>query len=302
MVVPLALGIPILLCWIVYLPYQVLRFFSTRQKRNLKNLIPLSVNSLTLLLSVTLIFVTTARANSTPELIKSLGRISPLYPDTVHRQIALLVKRGSEVVVPLSDSLVQDFDRSEYVNANRTTRIAYCLREIGGARAETTLQDIVEYKMTFQDNSSAKWEAAVCCLYAECAGERAVPILKGLLNQAEISQNNFQKMIALIALVRTQDLGAIETVLDHSPFLQAELQQDLTSRWNASMISLTLQALATGKTRHDLIQSPVYHRLMLGLRPDLKSDSGIIWNQQWDYELDTQALKMHWKTVLKPSA
>lgn len=298
MVVPLGMGVPVLLCWIVYLPYQILQFFSTRQERIFKNLLPLGVNILALLLSLTLIFVTTARANTTPELIKSLGGISPFYPATVHRQIARLSERGPEVVRPLSDTLARDFELHERVSAYRTVRIAYCLREIGGPQAEATLQDIIENRMTFKDNSSAKWEAAVCCLYAECAGKRAVPVLQRLLNQAEVSQNLFQKRVALIALARTRDETAVETVLDHVPFLQEDLQDDLTSRWSAAMISLTLQALAEGKTSQDLIQSPVYHRLMLGLRPVLKSASGINWNQKWDGELDPEALKTYWASIL----
>ena len=64
------------------------------------------------------------------------------------------------------------------------------------------------------------------------------------------------------------------------------------------MISLTLQALAEGQASQDLIQSPVYHRLMLGLRPELKSESGIVWNQQWDGDLDPEALKTHWSAIL----
>lgn len=298
MVVPLGMGVPVILCWIVYLPYQILRFFSTRQERIFRNLLPLSVNTLALLLSLTLIFVTTARANTTPELIKSVGRISPFYPATVHQQIARLSRRGPEVVAPLSDALAADFERYEQVNAYRTARFAYCLREIGGPQAEATLQDIIEYRLKFEDNSSAKWGTAVCCLYAECAGERAVPVLQRMLNQAEVSQNQFQKRVALIALTRTRDQAAIETVLDHVPFLQEDLQDDLTSRWSAAMISLTLQALAEGKASQDLIQSPVYHRLMLGLRPELKSASGIVWNQKWDGELDPEALKTHWAAIL----
>lgn len=297
-VVPLGMGVPIILCWIIYLPYQILQFFSTRQERIFKNFIPLSVNIIALLLSFTLIFVTTARANTTPELIKSLGGISPFYPATVHQQISRLSQRGPEAVTPLSDTLAANFERYEQVSAYPTARMAYCLREIGGPQAEATLQDIIEHRMKFKDSSSAKWEAAVCCLYAECAGERAVPVLTDILKQAERNQNHFQKRVALIALARTRDQAAIETVLNHVPFLQEDLQADLTSRWSAAMISLTLQALAEGQASQHLIQSPVYHRLMLGLRPELKSESGIVWNQKWDGELDPEALKTHWATIL----
>ncbi|QDT28891.1 HEAT repeat domain-containing protein [Gimesia panareensis] len=297
MIVPLALGLPILLCWFVYVLFQILQFFSTRQERILKNLLPLGINVIAILLAVTLIFVNSVRASSTPGIIKTLGGISPFYPQVVHRQMERLIERGPDVVPPLATALVQGLDR-DYISSFRIAQIAYCLSQIDDPQAEATLQDIIEYRMTFQDNSHAKWEAAVCCLYAECAGKRAVPVLRGLLVQGEASQNRYQKFIALIALARTGDPHAVSTVLDHIDFLQEGLNQNYET-WDNKMTHVTLQALAEGQHPADLIASPVYDSLRLGLQPDSTNQSGIEWNEYWNQKIDPTTLKQHWATLLK---
>ena len=67
------------------------------------------------------------------------------------------------------------------------------------------------------------------------------------------------------------------------------------------MIRLTLQALAEGQNPEDLKASPIYHRMLLGLRPDHQTQTGIIWNQQWDGDVDIPALQDHWSQILNHS-
>ena len=91
----------------------------------------------------------------------------------------------------------------------------------------------------------------------------------------------------------------MHTVLNHVEVLQHQLEDPFTNRGSAAMIRLTLQALAEGQNRDDLKASPIYHRMLLGLRPDHHTQTGIVWNQQWDWERDIPALKNHWSQILK---
>jgi len=251
-----------------------------------------------LTLSMVLIFVTTTQANSTPGLIQSLGHVSPFYPGTVHNLMSRLIQRGPDVVAPLSESLEQNLE-SKQVNPLLATRIAYCLSQIGGPRAEAVLKQVVEEHINLNDNENTKWEAAVCCLYAECAGSRAAPVLQKLLKDSEEQPTAPLSFIPLCALVRTGNLTAVHTVLNHVEVLQHQLEDPFTNRGSAAMIRLTLQALAEGQNRDDLKASPIYHRMLLGLRPDHHTQTGIVWNQQWDWERDIPALKNHWSQILK---
>ncbi|WP_145230513.1 HEAT repeat domain-containing protein [Gimesia algae] len=294
LIIPLGVGLIVLFSWIIYLLYRVLPVLIRKDETIHKNLIPFSVNALALSVSFILIFVTTTQANSTPGLIKSLGHVSPFYPGTVHSVMSRLIQRGPEVVDPLSKTLEQTLDR-EYISPFLPTRIAYCLSEIGSPQAEAVLKQVVAEEIDLSDNENTKWEAAVCCLYADCTGPRAVPVLQELLENSDEKQ----QFIPLCALVRTGDFNAIETVLEHVDDLQKQLQQPFTNRGFAAMIRLTLQALAEGQSPEDLKASPIYHRMLLGLRPDHQTQTGIVWNQQWDAELDIAALQDHWSHILK---
>lgn len=297
MVVPLVLGLPVVLCWILYLVVRVLQFLETKDKWVRKNLLPFGVNVVALTLSFVLIFITTSRANSTPALIASLGHISPHYPNSVHNQMSRVIKRGPEVVAPLSTTFEQALDR-EYISPFRTAQIAYCLSQIGGDQAEAALQQAIEQHITFDENFYGKWETAVCCLYAESARERAVPTLMNLLNSAEEKQANSQKLIALLALARTQDPAAVETVLDHATFLQEPLKKKQNHHWQSKITRLTLQALAEGESSAYLSASPIYEPLRLGLNPDSQTKTGVKWDDNWNGTLDTKELKAHWSALL----
>jgi hypothetical protein len=161
------------------------------------------------------------------------------------------------------------------------------------------MKQAIEQHITFDDDFYGKWETAVCCLYAESARERAVPTLMNLLNSAEEKQANSQKLIALLALARTQDRTAVETVLDHADFLQEPLKKKQSQHWQTTMTRFTLQALAEGQSPADLSTSPVYEPLRLGLNPDSRTKTGIKWDDHWNGELDIEALKMHWSAILK---
>ncbi len=293
LIIPLGIGLPVVFCWIIYLLYRILQILIRKEETIRKNLIPFGVNVLALTVSFILIFVTTTQANSTPGLIKSLGSVSPFYPETVHSVMSRLIQRGPEVVDPLSEAFEKNLDR-DYVSPFLPTRIAYCLSQIGGPQAEAVLKQVVAEEIDLSDNENTKWEAAVCCLYADCAGPRAVPVLQKLLENSDEKQ----QFIPLCALVRTGDFTATETVLDHVDELRKQLQQPFTNRGFTAMIRLTLQALAEGQSPEDLKSSPIYHRMMLGLRPDHQTQTGIVWNQQWDAELDIPALKDHWSQIL----
>ncbi len=296
-IIPLGVGLAVLFCWIIYLLCRVLPILFRKEETIRKNLIPFGVNALALTVSFILIFVTTTQANSTPGLIKSMGSVSPFYPGTVHSVMSRLIQRGPEVVDPLSETLEKTLDR-DYISPFLPTRIAYCLSEIGSPQAEAVLKQVVAEEIDLSDNENTKWEAAVCCLYADCAGPRAVPVLQTLLERADEKQ----QFIPLCALARTGDFTAIETVLEHVDALQKQLKQPFTNRGYAAMIRLTLQALAEGQSPEDLKTSPIYHRMLLGLRPDHQTQTGIVWNQQWDGELDLSALQHHWSQILKQPA
>lgn len=296
-IVPLVLGLPVVLCWIFYLVFRVLQFLETKDKWLRKNLLPFGVNAIALTLSFVLIFVTTSRANSTPGLIASLGHVSPHYPSSVHEQMSRVIQRGPEVVTPLSAALEQTLAR-EYISPFRTVQIAYCLSQIGSDQAEAALKQAIEQHITFDDDFYGKWETVVCCLYAECARERAVPTLMNLLNSAEGDQADQQRLLALLALARTQDPTAVETVLDHAGFLQEPLKKKQSQRWQTAMISVTLQALAEGQSPADLSGSPVYEPLRLGLNPDSRTKTGIKWDDRWNGDLDIEALKKHWSQII----
>lgn len=296
LIIPLGAGLAVLFCWIIFLLYRIQQILIKKEDSLRKNLIPFSVNAITLTVSFILIFVTTTQANSTPGLIKSLGHVSPFYPGTVHSVMSRLIQRGPEVVDPLSETLGKTLDR-EYIDPFLPTRIAYCLTQIGDPQAEAVLKQVVAEEIDLSDNENTKWEAAVCCLYADCAGPRAIPVLQTLLERSDKKQ----QFIPLCALVRTGDFTAIETVLKHVDELQKQLQQPFTNRGFAAMIRLTLQALAEGQSPVDLKVSPIYHRMLLGLRPDHQTQTGIVWNQQWDGDLDIPALQEHWSQILKQS-
>lgn len=291
------LDFPVVICWIFYLLVRVLEFLTNKEERLRKNLIPFGVNAITLSVAFIFIAITTTQANSTPGLINSLGKVGPHSTNTIHRQVSRLAKRGPEVVPALSAALKQDFDR-DYVSQYRTAQIAYCLRQIGGTQAEAALKELVEQRVTFKDRSNSRWETTVCFLYAECAQERAVPVLMGLLNSADGEQADYQKLVAFLALIRTQDLSAVETVLNHATFLQELHNLKHLVRWNADMVSVTLQALAEGETPADLSASPVYEPLRLGLRPDSRTKTGIQWDHRWQKEIDPEALKAKWSQIL----
>ncbi|MFH1300767.1 MAG: hypothetical protein ABIK07_06870 [Planctomycetota bacterium] len=297
LIVPLVLGLPVVLCWIFYLVFRVLQFLETKDKWGRKNLLPFGVNAIALTLSFVLIFVTTSRANSTPGLIASLGKIGPHSTGSVHNLMSRVIQRGPEVVTPLRAALEQTLSR-EYISPFRTVQIAYCLSQIGGDQAEAALKQAIEQHITFDDDFYGKWETAVCCLYAESARERAVPTLMKLLNSAEGEQADQQRLLALLALARTQDPTAVETVLDHAGFLQEPLKKKQSQRWQTAMIIVTLQALAEGESPADLSASPVYEPLRLGLNPDSRTKTGIKWDDRWNGELDTEALKKHWSALL----
>ncbi|HCO22347.1 MAG: hypothetical protein CME31_06285 [Gimesia sp.] len=296
LIIPLGVGLAVLFCWIIFLLYRILQILIKKEDSLRKNLIPFGLNALALTVSFVLIFVTTTQANSTPGLIKSMGSVSPFYPGTVHSVMSRLIQRGPEVVPPLSETLKQTLGR-EHVSPFLPARIAYCLTQIGGPQAEAALKQVVAEQINLNDNENTKWEAAVCCLYADCAGPRAIPVLQTLLERADEKQ----QFIPLCALVRTGDFTAIETVLDHVDDLQQQLKQPFTNRGYAAMIRLTLQALAEGQSPEDLKASPIYHRMLLGLRPDHQTQTGIVWNQQWDGDLDIPALQEHWSQILKQS-
>ncbi|WP_232107211.1 hypothetical protein [Gimesia alba] len=298
MLIPMMLALPLVLCWILYLVFRILQLLTNKDEWLRKNLLPFGVNVIALTLSFVLIFVTTSRANSTPALIASLGHISPHYPNSVHNQMSRVIKRGPEVVAPLSTTLEQVLDR-EYISPFRTAQIAYCLSQIGGEQAEAALQQAIEQHITFDDDFYGKWETAVCCLYAESARERAVPTLMNLLNSAEEKQANSQKLIALLALARTQDPAAVETVLDHADFLKTQLLGKNTPYRQTVQINVTLQALSEGQSPADLSASPIYEPLRLGLNPDSRTKTGIKWDDRWNGELDIEALKAHWSAILK---
>lgn len=296
-IIPLGVGLAVLFCWIIYLLCRILPILFKKEETIRKNLIPFGVNALALTVSFILIFVTTTQANSTPGLIKSMGSVSPFYPGTVHSVMSRLIQRGPEVVDPLNETLEKTLDR-DYISPFLPTRIAYCLSEIGSPQAEAVLKQVVAEEIDLSDDENTKWEAAVCCLYADCAGPRAVPVLQTLLERADEKQ----QFIPLCALARTGDFTAIETVLEHVDDLQKQLKQPFTNRGYAAMIRLTLQALAEGQSPEDLKASPIYHRMLLGLRPDHQTQTGIVWNQQWDGELDISALQDHWSQILKQPA
>lgn len=296
LIIPLGVGLAVLFCWIMFLLYRILQILIKKDDSLRKNLIPFGVNAITLTVSFILIFVTTTQANSTPGLIKSMGSVSPFYPGTVHSVMSRLIQRGPEVVPPLSETLKQTLGR-EHVSPFLPARIAYCLTQIGGPQAEAALKQVVAEQINLNDNENTKWEAAVCSLYADCAGPRAVPVLQTLLERSDEKQ----QFIPLCALARTGDFTAIETVLNHVDDLQKQLQQPFTNRGFAAMIRLTLQALAEGQNPEDLKASPIYHRMLLGLRPDHQTQTGIIWNQQWNGELDIPALQDHWSQILNHS-
>ncbi|MCA9021493.1 MAG: hypothetical protein KDA74_15195, partial [Planctomycetaceae bacterium] len=268
LMIPLAIGALVVLCWVFYLLFRVLQLLTIKDEWLRKNLLPFGVNAVALTLSFVLIFVTTSRANSTPGLIASLGKLGPHSTGSVHNLMSRLIERGPEVVAPLSAALERDFERSDHVSPYRTVQIAYCLRTIGGAKAEAALKETVAQRVTFQDRYKTRWETAVCYLYAESARERAVPTLMNLLNSAEGEQAGQQKLAALLALTRTQAPEAVETVLDHADFLKTQRLGKNTPYRQASQISVTLQALAEGQSPADLSASPVYEPLRLGLNPD----------------------------------
>lgn len=297
LVVPMVFGLPVVLCWLFYLLFRVQQFITTKDDWSRKNLLPFGLNAVALMLSFVLIFVTTSQANSTPGLIESLGRISPHFPSRVHNQMSRVIQRDPEVVAPLRTALEQEMDR-EYPSSFRIAQIAYCLSEIGGEQAEAALKQSIEEHITFDNDFYGKWETAVCCLYAECAQARAVPTLMQLLNAAEEKQANAQKLIALVALVRTQDPSAVETVLDHANFLKEPLKIQQRPYWQTRMTLYTLQALVEGERPADLSASPVYEPLRLGLNPDSQTQTGIKWNERWNGELDIEALKQHWSGIL----
>lgn len=292
------LDLPVLICWIVYLLYRVFEFSKYKEKKLRKNVIPFGVNALALTVSFISICVTTAQANSTPGLIQSLGKVGPHYPGIVHKQMSRVIKLGPEVVPELITALERNFAR-EYSSSYRTAQIAYCLQQIGGEQAEAALKRSIEQHITFDEDFWGKWETIVCCLYAEYAQERAVPVLMGLLNSAKEEQADQLQLIALLALVRTQDLDAIETVLNHATFLQEQFGKEFSGRWNADIVSVTLQALAEGETPADLSASPVYEPLGLGLKPDSRTETGIQWDHRWQKEIDPEALKDKWSQILK---
>ncbi|HBL46192.1 hypothetical protein [Gimesia sp.] len=297
LIIPLGVGLVVLFCWIIYLLYRILQVLIRKEATIRQNLVPFGLNTVALTLSMVLIFVTTTQANSTPGLIQSLGHVSPFYPGTVHNLMSRLIQRGPGVVAPLSESLEQNLE-SKQVNPLLATRIAYCLSQIGDPRAEAVLKQVVEEHINLNDNENTKWEAAVCSLYAECAGSRAAPVLQKLLNDSEEQPTAPLSFIPLCALVRTGDLTAVHTVLNQVEVLQHQLEDPFTNRGSAAMIRLTLQALAEGQNRDDLKASPIYHRMLLGLRPDHHTQTGIVWNQQWNGELDIPALKDHWSQIL----
>ncbi len=296
LIIPLGVGLAVLFCWIMFLLYRILQILIKKDDSLRKNLIPFGLNAITLTVSFILIFVTTTQANSTPGLIKSMGSVSPFYPGTVYSVMSRLIQRGPEVVPPLSETLKQTLGR-EHVSPFLPARIAYCLTQIGGPQAEAALKQVVAEQINLNDNENTKWEAAVCSLYADCAGPRAVPVLQTLLERSDEKQ----QFIPLCALARTGDFTAIETVLNHVDDLQKQLQQPFTNRGFAAMIRLTLQALAEGQNPEDLKASPIYHRMLLGLRPDHQTQTGIIWNQQWDGDVDIPALQDHWSQILNHS-
>ncbi|MCA9005516.1 MAG: hypothetical protein KDA70_09615 [Planctomycetaceae bacterium] len=295
-IIPLGVGLAVLFCWFIYLLCRILLILFKKEETIRKNLIPFGVNALALTVSFILIFVTTTQANSTPGLIRSMGSVSPFYPGTVHSVMSRLIQRGPEVVEPLSETLDKTLDR-DYISPFLPTRIAYCLSEIGSPQAEAVLKQVVAEEIDLSDDKNTKWEAAVCCLYADCAGPRAVPVLQTLLERSDEKQ----QFIPLCALVRTGDLSAINSVLDQVDDLQKQLKQPFTNRGYAAMIRLTLQALAEGQSPEDLKASPIYHRMLLGLRPDHRTQTGIVWNQLWDGELDISVLQDHWSQILKQS-
>ncbi|MDF1744277.1 MAG: hypothetical protein P1V19_11345 [Gimesia sp.] len=293
----LGLGFPVVVCWMIYLIFKVLQFLRDKNERLWKNQKQFGINSIALIVAFIFISTTTTQANSTPGLIHSLGKIGPHYPGTIHNQMSRLIKRGPEVVAPLSAALKQDLDK-EYINSFRIAQIAYCLRQIGGDKAEAALKSVIEQHITFDEDFYGKWESAVCCLYAECAQDRAVPTLMELLNSAEGEKADQQRLIALLALVRTQDPDAMDTVLNHVTFLQEQLQKKYIRRWNSIIICVTLQALAEGQSPDDLCASPIYEPLHLGLRSDKQTETAIKWEDHWNEELDTEALKAKWSRLL----
>lgn len=260
----------------------------------------LKLNLLALLVAVVVIPSSYARARSTDGLISSLGHAPPHFPRQCRILISGLIEKGESAVDPLIEALDGEFHESKYVYANRVSQISYCLSQIGGGQVETVLQKVITEQVKFDEDLNWRWEAVVCCSYAECAGERAVPLLVNLHNEATGENGNLQRVVALCALARTQNLEAISVVLDDSDFLSKQLDGEFYyPRWIKSMICLTLQSLVEGRTKTDLVSSPIYEKMWLGIAIHNQSRTTIIWNEKWSNLFDTEAVRGRWSRILQ---
>ena len=302
---PLGLGFLVVLIWIAYLLVTTITDFRNRlvdstYKRNQQRL-----NLLACLIVVVVIPASYARARSMDGLISSLGHAPPHYPHVCRIPISGLIEKGESAVGPLVEALNAEFQGSKYVDHKRVSQVSYCLSQIGGDEAEAALGKVVAEHVSFNEHSTWYWEVVACCSYAECAGTRAVPILLRVFNEAEGRHADLQKAVALCALIRTRSPDAVAFVLDNYDVLIRQRGAKVLVRWSGSMISLTTQALAEGKTADDLVSSPIYRKIGVGIdfrylkSPSHRSGTRIVWNDKWNAEFDVEAARKRWSRILQ---
>ena len=302
---PLGLGFFVVLIWMIYLLSTTMSGFTKRRQDLSITKSQFRLNLLSLLIVAVAIPTSYARARSTDGLISWLGHAPPHFSHTSRILISGLIEQGGSAIDPLVEALDAELQQPERASQYRISQISFCLGQIGGDEAESALKRVVSKHTLIDETGEWRGKVVAYCSYAECAGERAVPTLLRVFNDAEGKNAAFQKAVALCALTRPRNADAGAFVLDNYEVLIKQREEESFVRWPDSMISLTVQALAEGTTAVDLVSSPIYRQMIVGIdiqylkSPSRRSGSQIDWNDNWNSQFDVDVARTHWSQVLQ---
>lgn len=263
---PRALGLPLIVVWCLYLVRSTVMAFGRRSPMPL-----MPANLAALAVTVVAIPWSYIHAATTPVLVDWIGHAPPHGATASRFVLKPVIARGESTVPLLRRELDEALSHGGWGYSMGVPQLCYCLARIGGQEATGALESAVA-TVKFDDEADFRVQAVACCAYAECARGGAVPSLTQLFLQASGPRAIEQQAIVLCALARTADPAAMETVLANAEIIQKARDENLVSGL-PDLCNATLIAVLDGKQAIDLVRSPIYRAIWLGIDEEAIPDA-----------------------------
>ena len=179
----------------------------------------LALNGIFLALAVVAVTASYVHARSTSRMIRLLS-----YPSSGTKKVLLpgLIAKGESAVPALIEASRRALDgESGLAKHWLLSGTLHCLGRIGGPGAEAFLEEVVRERLDFTDQEDVKWQKAACLAYAECAGARAVPLLKKIYEAHKDDAASDGRDAVLETLKKTGSEEAAAFVRDQEAVLEA---------------------------------------------------------------------------------